>query len=298
MQEKTMKEIEAEKSNSRAVQDIIDNKVSTMNQLQDKIQSLTNENETLKQTITSYTEIMQNLEQTHSQIIETYDFKVREFSLRHQEEIKSHLHLINQLQSQLLKCQTSPSPSSLPASPSLESIQSDIKLLNEVREAHKANKQNPNLPLEELQEIKIQELLEEISIMDGLLHKVPFVSGSNRSSPPELLERIEYLEKELNVKSNTLVDAQQEVAALLLAIETGDLSAYSQLKMQQHFQQQQAQQAPPPDSLPQSDDTERKLEVPETPNDDPVPELVSVEEPANQNGAATPSPAKKRFWFW
>lgn len=252
--------------------------VATMNQLQETIERLTNENKQLHGTVDQYQELLDNMQHTSNEISATYDETIAEIRSRHEEEIRRLLQSNNQLQSQVraLSERKQVAEQENGFETVMQQFATEFKQLEELRVAHRHYKPEPSESVEEIQEKKIHQLLEEVNLMEQLVRKVGIVDKMKDFG------RDPALENQLTVLSSRLETAQQEKQALLNAIETGDLSEFVQIQ----------------ERLNESAPSEPAAEE-QTPEAD-VPAIEEVPEIAAQSTEQT-SPEtkpKKRGWFW
>lgn len=200
-----------------------------LEKLQITIGDLTLENNKLKQTIDQYQELLDNMQNTSNQISLSYDQTLTQTRNKYDEEIRRLLQKNNQLEGKLNSLSKKGKELNSNASLNdLKNFEEDIQRLERIRKEHKQHKPDASLSVEEIQEEKIHQLLEEISCMEDLVNKVGVVDKIQELNTSK--KETEELENKLIECKSELEFTVREKQTLLNAIETGDLNPYLELQ--------------------------------------------------------------------
>jgi len=290
-----------EKSEQKAgaMQEQIGKGVNTMNQLQETIEQLTEDKEKLKLTIEQYQELLDNMQSTTNQISLSYDHTITQMKNKYEEDIRKLLQNNNELQGhiRMLQSRAGKSTNSQSNSPDqareLQEYVEDLKKLEFIRAEHRKYKPPTSISLEEVQEQKIHQLLEEISLMENLMKKIGVVEKLQAVLPPTT-DSSTY--EKLKECEHILEFTRREKQALLDAIETGDLSPYIELQqLQQNSVSNFAESPPSPRTV---DLNGKKPENPVLKEFEEEPEIVVEPVVPKENSTKPKEKSKKRGWFW
>lgn len=291
------------------MQEIVGNEVNTMNKLQETIEKLTEDNKKLRLTIEQYQELLDNLQSTSNQISLSYDHTINTMKNKYEEEIRRLLQSNNQFQSQVnsLKAEISSyknrqnnnntNNNAVPSSKQFKNFSEAFSKLEELRLKHRQTKPEPSITLEEVQEQKIHQLLEEISILESLVKDAGIFDKFRNAV------NIEQLQKDLDDSRDQLRFCEREKSALLDAIESGDLTAFAELQKEAQERKKQQIDVSANNEMNTPNNTENPAAVSEEQssisillNDDDEPK-IEVVGPVNNSKEEKPQ-KKKRGWFW
>lgn len=256
-----------------------------LEKLQITIGDLTLENNKLKQTIDQYQELLDNMQNTSNQISLSYDQTLTQTRNKYDEEIRRLLQKNNQLEGKLNSLSKKGKELNSNASLNdLKNFEEDIQRLERIRKEHKQHKPDASLSVEEIQEEKIHQLLEEISCMEDLVNKVGVVDKIQELNTSK--KETEELENKLIECKSELEFTVREKQTLLNAIETGDLNPY--LELQKEAEQRE---------LTKKEIEELTKQIAEL--EQAQNEVIEKKEeiPSNNNDEKKEKP-KKRGWFW
>jgi chromosome segregation ATPase len=247
------KSIPSSGASPNSMQEMIESKVETMNRLQTRIEQLSDENQQLRSTVDQYQELLGNMQTTTEDISTTYEETITHLRAKHDEDMRRLLLTNNQLQSQI-RASDSKREESEREDYLNHRFAYEVGLLEQMRAEHRNYKPSPTESIEEIQEKKIHQLLEEVNLMERLVEKVEVIDRVNA------LERVPRLESELLRLKEQLAFTRRERQSLLDAIETGDLSGF--VLLQQSATEDHVEEAIPIKEPIETSSTEVEPQIP------------------------------------
>jgi len=269
---------QSNQQDNQYTKNLVEKNVYQMEQLQNTIQRLTNERDQLN-------DLCIQLQSNCSEISTFYDGKLAEQANQHLASSQKLLQQINTLQSKLSSNRSAESALGQGDSSTLNEFRDELEKLEQLRTIHRQQKL-PDLSVEELQELKISQLLEEIGLMQNLISSIRVIERIEHSLQMNS-SRYESTISQLTIERD---QAWRENQALLNGIELGDLTEYTNIKLEQkRLSEQELVDQQTIDSLSPVE------KVDSQPTNGATDPSVNIDEKKNHQNS---SKKRSRGWFW